>query len=221
MNLLKNMIENGGERVFIDLNKEIDFSSFDVHKKNHYKRYEFISDFLKNIDPSKSLIVGDIACGSGYGTCMMSGNSKKMIGIDINERIIEFNRKQYNRYKNVEFYCKDIFSLTYHHEFDVIVSFETVEHFEKNNISTIMQAFHKALKPGGYFIFSVPYMEKDTSEALKKGFHKIFFIDEKKIARWLENTKFRVDQLFYQSYEYPDVTDKIDHKDFMICIAKK
>ena len=63
-------------------------------------------------------------------------------------------------------------------------------------------------------------MEKDTAEALKKGFHKTFFIDEIKIVRWLENTKFRVDQLFYQSYDHPDLMDKLDHKDFMVCIAR-
>ena len=221
MNLLKNMIENGGERVFIDLNKEIDFSSFNVHEKNHYKRYEFISGFIAKIDRSKSLIVGDFACGSGYGTCMMSGSSKKVTGIDINEKIIEFNQTHYKRFENVEFISTNIFSLSYHHDFDLIASFETIEHFDENDILTIMQKFYDALTPEGYFVFSVPYMEEESEEALKKGFHKTYFIDEKKIARWMGNTHFRVEQLFYQSYEHPDLIDKLDHKDFMVCIAKK
>ena len=96
-----------------------------------------------------------------------------------------------------------------------------IRFFDENDILTIMQKFYDALKPEGYFVFSVPYMEEDSDDALKKGFHKAYFIDEKKIARWMENTHFQVEQLFYQSYEHPDLIDKLDHKEFMVCIAKK
>ena len=70
-------LENGGERMDINY-YNMDYNNFNIYQKSHYKRYEFAKNFLLGNE-----VVGDFACGSGYGSVMMSEKSNFVYGHDI------------------------------------------------------------------------------------------------------------------------------------------
>jgi 2-polyprenyl-3-methyl-5-hydroxy-6-metoxy-1,4-benzoquinol methylase len=210
-------LSDKGERVDITYTGKNDFDGFDMFQKSHYRRYEYAKQFLNKTD-----IVGDFACGTGYGTSMLSENAtEKVIGIDINERVINKIKKRYEDNKKVEFLTLNILDLPYKNYFDEIVSFETIEHLEEQDIMHVFKRFFEALKPHAKMIFSTPYMQEKNEKTISKGFHKTFFIDEEKIIGWLKQTGFDLVSFRYQNYESHTVLENPEKKDFIVCIATK
>lgn len=209
-------LSDKGERADIDYNKKNSFNDFDVYQKNHYKRYEFAKNLLSTND-----IVGDFACGTGYGTSMLGEKAAKVIGIDIKKRVINKITKRYKKNKNIEFITSNILNIEYKNYFDKIISFETIEHLEERSIPHVFKIFFKALKPNGEIIFSTPYMQEKNEKAIQMGFHKTFFINENKIQNWLNQSNLKLLSFKYQNYESHTVFENINKKDFIICIAKK
>ena len=205
-----------GERVDINYNENKRFEEFDIYQKNHFKRYEYAKQILNQGD-----IVGDFACGTGYGTSMLSERSAKVIGVDINERVIKTIKKRYKKNKKIEFIVLNILNIKYKNYFDKIISFETIEHFKKKEILQLLQIYNKALKSNGEIIFSTPYMQKESEAAIKLGFHSTFLINERKIELWLKKTNFKKVLYKYQKYNTYLISDNLKIKDFIICIAKK
>jgi 2-polyprenyl-3-methyl-5-hydroxy-6-metoxy-1,4-benzoquinol methylase len=209
-------LENNGERVDINLTRQPNFEKFDVYQKSHFKRYEFARKMLTNKN-----LCGDFACGTGYGSIMLSEKAQKVIGVDINNYVIETISRRYRKNKKVEFVASNLLDLRYQDQFDVIVSFETIEHFTENNIKLLFSLFSKALKRGGSLIFSTPYLQEETKEAKALGHHLTYNINESKIERWLLETGFSVTFFKYQNYDSHLIDDKLGKKDFIICSAIK
>ena len=205
-------LENDGERMDIDY-YNMNYNSFDIYQQSHYKRYEFAKSII-----SKNDIVVDMSCGSGYGTMMLSENAAQVNGFDIDKRTIEEISKRYKKQNNVSFNTMDLLDISDVNYYDKIISFETVEHFNSNDINKLLKKFHSALKDNGYLIFSTPYYQED-SEASRK-FHKTFHIVESTLLQMLSGL-FIIEQLFYQNYAHHDLVGYLPHKNFIICVAKK
>ncbi|HTE24082.1 class I SAM-dependent methyltransferase [Flavitalea sp.] len=205
-----------GERVDIVFNNEIDFETLDMYQKSHFRRYEFATKLLNDNEAC-----GDFACGTGYGSVMLSKKAKNVIGADLNDQVIKAVKKRYRRVNNVEFIHANLLNLKYEHYFDKIFSFETVEHFSENDILSVLKIFHRALKPGGSFVFSTPYLQEKSDAAIKLGHHQTFYIDEQKIEQWLVATGFTLKEYYYQNYDTHDIEVDLSHRDFIICVAVK
>jgi cyclopropane fatty-acyl-phospholipid synthase-like methyltransferase len=205
-------LENGGERMDINY-YNMHYDNFDIYQKSHYKRYEFAKTLLSEDD-----IVGDMACGSGYGSLMLSENCRKVFGYDIDVPTIDEINRRYDSEKKVQFFCENLLGITEKNLFDKIVSFETVEHFTKSEIESLVNVFHKSLRSSGKLIFSTPYNQKKCEFSIK--FHKHFNIDEDEIFNILDG-KFLIEKFLYQDYDNHNLVEKISHKDFIICVASK
>jgi len=205
-----------GERVDILYSEKIDFETLDMFQKSHYKRYEYAVEIIKGND-----VCGDFACGTGYGSVMLSKKAGKVIGADINAGVINAIKKRYRSKKNVQFIAADLLNLNFNSEFDDIVSFETVEHFTEENILKLLPIFGKSLKPGGKIIMSTPYMQEKSEAALKLGHHLTFHINEKVITGWLSVAGFDAVSFKYQNYATHTIQDELEEKDFIICVAQK
>lgn len=141
-------------------NKEIEFIEFIVpENKNmtyelwqlHINRYYFASKFCKN------KIILDVACGSGYGSYYLSQSALRVVGGDISKDALEYPKKNY-RSRNLQFLQLDAHNLPFKDEtFDVIVSFETIEHLE--NYYKFLYECKRVLKNGGLIICSTPNRE--------------------------------------------------------------
>ena len=127
------------------------------------------------------------------------------------------NTKKVNRFQ-FSFKRENILDIDIENKYDKIFSFETIEHFEPNEIKKILNIFNKALKPGGYLIFSTPYNQEDSSASRK--WHKTFHITENTIIEMVEGL-FTIDKFYYQNYNHHDLTEDLPFKHFIICVAKK
>ena len=208
-------LDGGGERVDIFYGANLVFDLLDMYQKSHYRRYEFAKSV---ISPGK--IIGDFACGTGYGSIMLSENAQLVIGADIDKDVIEQIRRRYAGVKNTEFVCSNLLNLTYQSFFDCIVSFETIEHLREADIPRLFAIFARALKPGGMLIFSTPYKQPKSPEAVNMGFHQTFDIDEEKIRRWLSENGLVPEYFRYQNYQTHNIEDRLSRKDFIICLAR-
>ena len=88
----------------------------------HRKRYEFA---LPLCDGKHVL---DAGCGVGYGTALLAEAARRVVGVDVTREAIAYARARYAA-PNVEFDDGDVQGLERADaEFDVVVSFETIEH---------------------------------------------------------------------------------------------
>jgi 2-polyprenyl-3-methyl-5-hydroxy-6-metoxy-1,4-benzoquinol methylase len=205
-------LENDGERMDINY-YNMNYNNFDIYQKSHYKRYEMAKTQIE-----KDFVVGDMACGSGYGSMMLSEMCDEIHGVDIDETTINEISKRYETQKKVNFHISNLLDIDFENKFDMIVSFETVEHFEELEIKNLMEKFHKALKNGGTIMFSTPYNQPKTQASMK--WHKTFYIIEDKMKELL-NGFFEIEKIWYQDYQTHFLKEEIETKDFIICKAKK
>jgi len=114
----------------------------------HITRYEWARQFCKD------RAVLDAACGCGYGTAILADVAHSVHGIDISSEAIAYAWKNYCR-TNVGFEVRQVEQLNnIPGRFDVIVSFETIEHLFRP--SRMLRQVHLKLAPYGLFIVSAP-----------------------------------------------------------------
>jgi len=113
-------------------------------------RYVFASRFCG------SKIVLDLACGIGYGSRILrSSGSKESIGVDLSRNAIAYAGMHY---PECNFFVMDATQPGFCRGiFDVICSFETIEHVRK--YEKYLSEMKNLLKPGGLFIISTPLKE--------------------------------------------------------------
>lgn len=117
--------------------------------QEHINRYVFASSFIKD------KVVLDVACGTGYGSSYLIRKGAKMvIGGDLSEDCLEYAKRHYIK-KGLIFLKLDAIELPFPRKyFDVVVSFETIEHL--TNYKKFLSECKRVLKKGGLFICSTP-----------------------------------------------------------------
>ena len=114
----------------------------------HLARYLSVMPIIKN------KIVLDIASGAGYGTKLISGDAKKVYGIDYSSEAVKYAKEYYGS-KNIEYIKGDAQAIPLaDNSVDVIVSFETIEHLK--NPKKFIKEVKRILKNDGQFIVSTP-----------------------------------------------------------------
>jgi SAM-dependent methyltransferase len=114
----------------------------------HKSRYIFAREYVKE------KYVLDIACGNGYGTeILKSAGAIKAIGVDISSSAIDYAKSKYES-KGLSFKIGDAHKFKYAQAFDIIVSFETIEHL--NNPHKFLSSVISNLRSDGLFIVSTP-----------------------------------------------------------------
>lgn len=117
-------------------------------EEEHFERYKFASNFVKG----KKVL--DIACGVGYGCKIYSEfGAKSIVGVDILNSNIQYAKLKYSA-NNISFIQNNLYDIDYEEEFDVITSFETIEHIENDSLA--LRKLYKALKPDGILMISTP-----------------------------------------------------------------
>ncbi|MCP8618100.1 class I SAM-dependent methyltransferase [Salirhabdus salicampi] len=143
------MLEDTGERVIPELMDPMNNLLLE-----HISRYQFAMSYLHGR-------VLDLSCGSGYGTHLMVKKKKRevqeVVGVDIDAEIIHYAKGKYYHPKS-NFLVADATSESLVNDlgtFDVIVSFETIEHIEDEE--RLLNNYYELLKPNGTLIVSTPF----------------------------------------------------------------
>jgi SAM-dependent methyltransferase len=121
----------------------------------HLKRYVFARPYVQDKD------VLDAACGVGYGTAYLAEPASRVVGVDIDAGTLSYAQHRYGA-PNVEFLQMDVTELDMPAaSFDVVVSFETLEHV-RDAPAAVGEAA-RVLREGGIYIVSTPRVTETTS----------------------------------------------------------
>src|SRR5712664_2770878 len=113
--------------------------------QEHAARYVFAGPLCRN----KKVL--DVASGLGYGTDYLRTVGARITGLEIDAESVRYCRMQY---PEAEFVCGDAEQLPAHWgaAFDVIVSFETIEHLP--HPERFLDGVFHCLRPGGLLVCS-------------------------------------------------------------------
>lgn len=119
-----------------------------LHYLKHLFPYEHFKELLQNKD------VLEIGCGEGYGTNVLSGNVKSIIGIDVDAKIIEHAKGKYVA-SNCHFSTYDGRRLPFPDaSFDSVVSFQVIEHVQDD--AQFVREIYRILRPAGIAVITTP-----------------------------------------------------------------
>jgi SAM-dependent methyltransferase len=127
------------------------------HKQgiHHLGRYTWA---IPIVEGKKRII--DIACGAGYGSKLLADAhpNTEVIGVDYDERAIEYARKTYSA-PNLRFESGNVVEWNTRRgaplgRFDCVLSFDTIEHLLHREIALIN--FAENLTPEGCLLLSTP-----------------------------------------------------------------
>ncbi len=121
----------------------------------HLKRYEFARPFCVG------KIVLDAGCGVGYGTAYLAEEASRVVGVDVDPGAIAYALERYAR-PNVRFVQADLAGSSFRDEsFDVVCSFETIEHLR--DPEAFLSQMARVLRPEGVLVVSTPRVAKTTT----------------------------------------------------------
>lgn len=121
--------------------------------KTSIARYRFVENFIKD----KSVL--DMACGSGYGSRHLAEIAGSVVGADVDQDTIDHCRQKYAK-SNLEFKLveKDCTVNNFLNKFDIIVSFETIEHTDRHEF--FLNNLKAYAKENGTIILSLPIISE-------------------------------------------------------------
>jgi SAM-dependent methyltransferase len=114
----------------------------------HLSRYRWAA----NLAEGKRVL--DAGCGTAYGTAMMAeAGAATVVGIDIAASVLESVRREMPQ--GVELQVGDLTALDVQDDqFELIVCFEVIEHFEDPDV--VLDELARVLAPGGTLLVSSP-----------------------------------------------------------------
>jgi SAM-dependent methyltransferase len=116
--------------------------------EDHVERYRFAARFCGG----KRVL--DIACGSGYGSAMLAdAGAESVLGVDISSDNVAYASEHYAR-SSIRFDVGDIVTYEPDGQFDLITSFETIEHVPDYQGALIN--LRKLMRDGGALLISSP-----------------------------------------------------------------
>ena len=140
----------------------------------------------------------DVGCGYGYTSSLVAQNSKFVVGIDLREEAIIACGDKYKK-DNLSFENKDLFSISYKDNFNLIILSNVLEHIDDriqfldqcskvaNKLLIIVPAFDRDWK--------IPYKKKLNVEWRKNLDHRLEYT-QKILCDELNESNYKVDEIF-------------------------
>ena len=135
----------------------------------HLHRYASVLNLVRD------KVVLDIACGEGYGSNLMADYAKRVIGVDMADKVISDASQKYCK-PNLGFVVGDAAQIPLpDNSVEVIISFETLEHHTKHQ--EMFKEIIRVLKRDGFMIMSSPDKESFLDHHCK-GYVNIYHVKE-------------------------------------------
>lgn len=152
----------------------------------HYHRYAMALDMVTE----KSVL--DIACGEGYGSFLMADVAQSVVGVDISADAVRHAALNYVK-PNLSFIQGSAIKLDFpDSSFDVVVSFETIEHLTEQQ--EMLAEIKRVLRKNGFFVVSSPNRPIYSEES---GEHNEFHVKELDFQEFDDLLKFNFKKVEY------------------------
>jgi 2-polyprenyl-3-methyl-5-hydroxy-6-metoxy-1,4-benzoquinol methylase len=125
-----------------------------IHMSFVLSRYKFVARMLAG----KNAVL-EIGCGDAPGTPIVAQFVKKVVAIDVDERLIETNKKRLSEIKNIEFRLLNICEKVPQGKFDAAYSIDVIEHLDHHLNKPFMEKTVKCLTDDGICIIGTPNIE--------------------------------------------------------------
>ncbi len=184
----------------------------------HLHRYAFACQFVSG----KKIM--DLACGEGYGSYILSKEADHVTGIDIDYNTIVHAAYKY-QVENLEFLQGSICEIPIEGEkiYDVIISFEAIEHIDKEEQKKFLIEVKRLLKEEGLFIVSSPNKALYSDEPVYQNqYHKkeLYYNEfESLLKNYFSNITFFGQKVYCGSNIWQLLSKKI-HKSVNFTIEK-
>lgn len=182
------MLRNTGERLILEQSWNI------MTTLEHLHRYQAVSQLVVG----KTVL--DAACGTGYGTYRLSKSAKEVFGIDISKDAIDYANSHFKN-QNLHYQTMSIADLQFDdNTFDVITSFETIEHVTKDLQTQFLQGIKRKLKKDGVLIMSTPN-DQLLRELSYGSYHNEFHLCEFTESEYIDflSQYFKYTKIYYQT----------------------
>lgn len=135
----------------------------------HWHRYVFAARL------ARGRRVLDAACGEGYGSALLARAAASVVGADLSADVVAHARSRYGANPKLRFEQHDATALDALADasFDLVVSFETLEHVEAQ--ARMLAGFARVLAPDGLLVISSPDRRTYSEVA---GFRNEFHVRE-------------------------------------------
>ncbi len=120
----------------------------------HFKVYTFVN---KNAENKQVL---DAGCGDGYGSAYLSKKARFVYGIDYEPAVVAKAQSKYQA-DNLQYLPMDVLELKFNdREFDLICSFQVIEHIPEELILEYLGQLKRVLKDSGTLYLSTLNLDK-------------------------------------------------------------
>lgn len=142
--------------------KEQTVATYDATASEMAKKFRGIGARVADIDKAFSLIstahprVLEIGCGDGRDAQEILKRTPDYLGIDISASMIEEARRYAPEGR---FQVADVESYAFPHGIDIVFSFASLLHSDKEAVRSVLSRAHGALKARGIFYISLKYDE--------------------------------------------------------------
>lgn len=136
------------------------------YENEHIDRYDFALQFVNG----KNVL--DIACGSGYGSLLLAqkGKALHVTGIDLDADAVRYGNFRH-MHDSVQRFSGDACTYLSANPYDVIISFETIEHLP--DFKSFLNNIDRNLSEEGLFIISTPISKQTTIKPTHNPYHEI------------------------------------------------
>ena len=168
-----------------------------VPETNDYIEILFhLHRYLSIVNIVRDQTVLDIASGEGYGSNILASHASYVVGVDIDENSVSMAGSKYIK-DNLEFIHANATKIPFPDDyFDVVVSFETIEHLNELDQKIFLSEIKRVLKDRGVIIMSTPDKNRTEKFTNKNMYHIREFYKEE-FTEFLFN-EFNFVNLFYQ-----------------------
>lgn len=132
------------------------------------EKRQFVREILPLMTVNKNAVIFDLGCGSGsLLKALQEAGYNQAKGMDISEEQILIAGKM--GVLNAELGDALEYLKTKQQAFDVVTGMDIIEHFTKDELTDLLQAIRKSLKPGGMAIFRTPNLDGVMSTVFANG----------------------------------------------------
>lgn len=167
----------------------------------HWHRYLIAQHYVKG------LRVLDVASGEGYGSHLLSQSAASVVGVDVSADAVAHAASRYAA-ANLTYVAASCVQIPEPDaSFDVIVSFETIEHIMEHQ--AFLREVDRLLAPGGLFIISSPNRPEYSDRTGYKNEYHVKELDRTELKALLD-PHFPAQQWFAQRAAFHSMVWPVD-----------